>query len=135
MTAVPITSTDRYDERFRTVTRPSLRLVPTPPAPPRRHRTSAATYRRRRFVAAAVLLGVLIAAGQAGRALGSGPLAAPGRRPPVEAYVVEPGDTLWDIAEVLAPERDPRAVVDALVDARGTDVVMPGETVTWLAGR
>jgi len=33
------------------------------------------------------------------------------------AYVVEPGDTLWSIARRVAPGRDPRPVVDALVEA------------------
>ena len=32
-------------------------------------------------------------------------------------YVVEPGDTLWSIARRVAPGRDPRPVVDALVEA------------------
>ena len=46
--------------------------------------------------------------------------------------VVEPGDTLWSIAAEVAPDADPRAVVDALVAARGTARVLPGETITWL---
>jgi hypothetical protein len=45
---------------------------------------------------------------------------------------VEPGDTLWTIADRLAPDADPREVVDALVAARGTTQVLPGETITWL---
>ena len=59
-----------------------LTLVPMPPAglgrPPR---VSATTYWRRRL---AVLLGAVVlvlVAGQAGAALGSSPLAAPGRPP------------------------------------------------------
>jgi hypothetical protein len=40
---------------------------------------------------------------------------------------------LWSIAERLAPERDPREVVDALVQARGSSTIVPGETLTWLA--
>jgi Tfp pilus assembly protein FimV len=34
-------------------------------------------------------------------------------------YVVEPGDTLWSIARRVAPGRDPRPVVDAMVKANG----------------
>ena len=34
-----------------------------------------------------------------------------------ETYVVQPGDTLWTIATEVAPDRDPRAVVDALRSA------------------
>ena len=32
-------------------------------------------------------------------------------------YVVAPGDTLWSIARRVAPGRDPRPVVDAMVQA------------------
>jgi Tfp pilus assembly protein FimV len=46
--------------------------------------------------------------------------------------VVEPGDTLWSIAKRLAPGADPRQVVDALVKARGTTALVPGESLTWL---
>ena len=41
-------------------------------------------------------------------------------------YVVRGGDTLWDIAERVAPGRDPRPVVDAIAAANG---VAPGELV------
>jgi hypothetical protein len=33
--------------------------------------------------------------------------------------VVQPGDTLWTIATEVAPDRDPRPVVDALRSANG----------------
>jgi hypothetical protein len=46
-------------------------------------------------------------------------------------YVVAPGDTLWTIARHLEPTRDPREVVDALVTARHTTVVVPGEVIDW----
>jgi hypothetical protein len=104
---------------------------------PRRHR-SAAVYRRRRFVAAVIGLGVVLAAGHAGAALGGTSLAS-AERPPqaaspaVVTVVVEPGDTLWSIAQRLAPDTDTREVVDALVKARGTSEIVPGETLTWLA--
>lgn len=35
---------------------------------------------------------------------------------PVQTVQVQPGQTLWDIARQLAPDQDPRAVVDAIVD-------------------
>ncbi|HLT70830.1 MAG TPA: LysM peptidoglycan-binding domain-containing protein [Acidimicrobiales bacterium] len=38
---------------------------------------------------------------------------------PGERYVVRPGDTLWGIAAEIAPDRDPREVVEALRDANG----------------
>jgi LysM domain len=36
-----------------------------------------------------------------------------------QEYVVQPGDTMWSIAAEIAPDRDPRAVVDALREANG----------------
>jgi hypothetical protein len=91
-------------------------------------------YRRRRLAAAAVVLGAFMAVLHAGAALGGSTLATPERRPHVASVVVEPGDTLWSVAEELAPGRDPRQVVDAIAAARGTSVIVPGETITWLEG-
>lgn len=36
--------------------------------------------------------------------------------PAAEQLVVEPGQTLWDIATRIAPEEDPRVVIDEIVD-------------------
>ena len=41
----------------------------------------------------------------------------PDRPGPRVTYVVEPGDTLWSIAQRVAPGRDPRPVVDGLIQA------------------
>ncbi len=109
-----------------------------------RPRASAATYRRRRVAAVVLALAIVVGAAQAGGALGDSPLAVSGRRPASSAsasasgsasgttrYVVEPGDSLWSIAEELAPGEDPRPVVDALADARGDAPLIPGETIVW----
>ena len=107
-----------------------LRLVPTPVAGVgTRPRLSAATYRRRRFVVALGVALVLLTAGKAGAALGSSPLEAPGRPPSATHYVVRSGDSLWSVARRLAPDEDPRPVVDALEAARHGSPLLPGETV------
>lgn len=75
----------------------------------------------RRRVLVAALLAVMVGPwiGPVRDAI-SGPSAGP---VPVSrgTYLVRPGDTLWAIAERLAPGEDPRALVDAIVDANGLD--------------
>jgi Tfp pilus assembly protein FimV len=44
-----------------------------------------------------------------------------------QTYVVRPGDTLWSIAAAIAPDSDPRPVVDALRDANGGPNLQVGE--------
>lgn len=47
------------------------------------------------------------------------------------SYVVRQGDTLWSIAERVAPGQDPRPVVDALAAANGVDpgALVPGQAL------
>lgn len=42
-------------------------------------------------------------------------------------YVVQPGDTLWDIAEKAKPGKDPRKMVGRLVKANGGPAITSGE--------
>jgi hypothetical protein len=111
-----------------------VRLVAVPDASPGVRpvaRVSPATFRRRRLMALLGVVVVLVMAGQAGAALGSPSLAASGRAPSVTRYVVRPGDSLWTAAHHLAPDRDPREVVDGLVHARGNGPLMAGELLRW----
>jgi Tfp pilus assembly protein FimV len=100
--------------------------VPRPRALPDR----ATRVRRRRLAAlvAAIVLALAVAASvqvvtwlaDVGRSPAPEAL-DPAAAEPVagEVYVVQPGDTLWSIAAEIAPDRDPRAVVDALREANG----------------
>ena len=83
------------------------------------------TYVRRRIVAAALLVGVLaIAAPAAADAVGGD------ARPSTATVVVQPGDTLWAIAGRVAPDRDPRAVVEDIVAANDlTGDLVPGQAL------
>ena len=86
------------------------------------------TERGRRAVAGlSIAIGLCIAAGtvvtvELGSADGGLQLAG------ASTVVVQPGDTLWSIARSVAPDEDPRAVVDAIVDLNGLDGVdlVPG---------
>ena len=97
------------------------------PRPARCHQR--AVYRRRRVLAALVGLGLVLTIARAGAALGGLTLAAPERLPHVQHVVVQPGDTLWSIAQRAVPGHDVRPVVDAMVRTLGTSTVVAGETV------
>jgi len=98
-----------------------------PPRDPQRVRV----YRRRRAVAlifAALVVGaVVMLAFVGGRASADG--SSPGEIRPTAVYVVRSGDTLWDIATALAPDRDPRIVVAALERSAGGSSVYPGQRI------
>ena len=130
-----VMTTPRFDPRPPAADTPQpvrLTLAPAPRegagCPPR---ISTATYRRRRLAVALAVVFVVLAAGRAGAALGSSPLAAPERPPSVDRYVVQPGDSFWTVAGHVAPSEDPRAVVDALIEARHGDPLLVGETIVW----
>ena len=124
----------------------SLRVLPGCPATaraghlpqfPRAVDRRAATLRRRILVGLALSLLVLA---MWGRITGSGPLGGLAPTPsyratawePVSAmhYVVQPGDTLWSIAEQLAPRSDPRPLVDRLAAAHGGAALVAGERLS-----
>ena len=96
-----------------------------------RRRVARVTYLRRRFAAALVVIAVVLVTAQAGAALGGSALDAPGRARAVAEVVVRPGDSLWSVAQHLAPGDDPRPVVDALAEARRGAPLLVGETVRW----
>ncbi len=105
------------------------RRQPRYPRPARR--PARAVFRRRRLFAALAGLGLVLTVARAGAALEGSSLASPERLPHVRTVVVAPGDSLWSLAARLAPGNDPRSVVDAIVGARGTSTVSPGETISW----
>lgn len=97
-------------------------------------RPSPAVLRRRRFVVAGAVVATVLTcvalagglgAGSPGRpspgrpspgaGRGVSSLASPGSPPAgVKVYLVQPGDTLWGIATRLAPDADPRPLMDRL---------------------
>ena len=116
---------------------PSPRLVVVRTRPSISHQPSQsiiapAVYRRRRAVAAllaaTVLAALILAVGGLLASFGGGPLTA-SERPgaPAAVYVVQPGDTFWEIARRLDPAGDPRPLVARLVAAHGSPVLVPGE--------
>ena len=98
------------------------------PRPARRHRP--AVYRRRRVLAALVGLGLVLTVARAGATFGGSPLAASGRLPHVQEVVVQPGDSLWSIAQRVDPGRDLRPIVDAMAHTLGSATLVAGSTIS-----
>ncbi len=123
---------------------PALTLVPSgvppapaPPASPLPVRLPEAVYRRRRLAVAMILLLALtltLALGRPDRVPpgetnpwpSTGDASLPADLPGV--YVVQPGDTLWDIALAIAPG-DPRSLVHDLAEAAGGAALEPGQQI------
>ncbi|HKA84615.1 MAG TPA: LysM domain-containing protein [Acidimicrobiales bacterium] len=117
-------------------------VEPLRPRPVRRALPDRSTrVRRRRLVALLLAVALVGAIATAGRALlgaaatvqpsSPQPVEAPAR-PPVDGqtYLVKPGDTLWSIAAAIAPDSDPRPVVDALREQNGGPDLQVGERLT-----
>ncbi|MDQ6727663.1 MAG: LysM peptidoglycan-binding domain-containing protein [Actinomycetota bacterium] len=113
-------------------------LVRSAPLPlPRPARAPVATYRRRRALAllAATTLLLLVSLAVQGLlgASRAGAPSSPARAATATAlgpvYVVQPGDTFWDLARMLHPDGDPRPVVARLVAAHGSPVLRVGERI------
>lgn len=93
-------------------------------------RVPTTVYRRRRAVALLVLVSAFVAVAVALSGLGPAPGAPAGlsgARFNTGVYVVQPGDTFWEIARRLAPGQDPRPIVAELVAAHGSATLLAGE--------
>ncbi len=122
----PQARTHRPAERLATVTalyQPSEQSI----APPLRltRRGVIALAAAVAVVSAALLLTAWLSA-PSGAAAGS-----PAARSLPATVTVHPGDTLWDIATRLAPQRDPRAEVELLqqVNSLGNGPLVPGQVL------
>ncbi|HEY3142902.1 MAG TPA: LysM domain-containing protein [Acidimicrobiales bacterium] len=106
-----------------------LELVPRGPAPRpqqwRRLPTRATRIRRRRLAVLMLLAGLIVGSVALVNAMAHGagaPPVIPETDPgPItgDIYVVQPGDSLWSIAQRLAPGEDPRPIVDELRKRNG----------------
>jgi hypothetical protein len=123
-----------HPEFTSTTRRPALRVVEGGRSAAARRR--AATFRRRRvgaFVALTLMLAGLSTIADAAFGLlettadRTPSAAVAAGDAPVAVHLVQPGETLWDIAAEVAPNRDPRAVVDELVELNGSASITPGQ--------
>lgn len=107
--------------------------VPAPERPvrSRRSRSGVRLTRRGRIVVgalvslpfAALLVITGSVAADAGTASPQGPATA--------TVVVQPGESLWNIAQAVAPHEDPRSTITTIRDLNslGTDTVVPGQSL------
>lgn len=92
-----------------------------------------AALRRRHVLLAMVAIALLLALASPWSGRGQTGLTAPGPTAagttlsPHSTYTVQPGDTLWSIAERLDPQGDPRPTMTTLSRQVGSDTVRPGE--------
>lgn len=101
------------------------------------HATMTRTRVRRRRMAAAlgsVALAIVLSAPVAGALGRHGDSLRTDARPArrwEHVVVVQPGDTVWSIAEAAAAGADPRALVDAIAARNGIDAgaVVPGQSL------
>lgn len=107
--------------------RPPRRLVQRRTLPDR-----ATRIRRRRLAALVLTIGVTTGGVALTRAFTSGTFGSGSGDPPAapiteDVYVVQPGDSLWSIAERVADGGDPRPIVDALREQHGDAAVEVGQ--------
>ena len=84
------------------------------------------------LLVAALLTPVLLVASAGAQAANHG--ASPAQvRAGMQHVVVQPGQSLWSIAEQAEPHADPRTVIQQIIqyNALGSDVVAPGESL-WV---
>jgi hypothetical protein len=152
MAAVVIAPADRctpYRPPASSGSRPGVRHPTRPAGQVPAARPDQATYWRRRalvlMAAVVVLAGLVVVAGRALDGVMSWRTTTSTQSTPdavastvsasdaAEVYVVEPGDTLWSIAERIAPGEDPRPIVHVLAQRAGGSGLRPGQRLS-LAG-
>ena len=98
-------------------------------------RAQADIYRRRRLVALALLVGLVLGVMSFMQQADATPTPE-GQLAESVTVIVQPGDTLWGIAATLAPEADPRGLVDQLTELAGGSQLQPGQQLVvpghWL---
>ena len=99
------------------------------PASVARRPSRRGVHRRRVIVFLLLALIPFVLSWAARSTLGGGSLTAPGRSAPAPSYVVQSGDTLWNVARALHPSGDLRATVDRLASSHRGSELQAGERI------
>ena len=126
---VPALATTQATPLVRPLPRPAtVRPAPRPSAAPA---AMAQVYLWRRVAVGALVAVALVLSSWAMSVLGGVSLVTSEHRATPVSYVVQPGDSYWSVAQRVAPNEDPRAVVANLERARGGAPLLPGQTIVW----
>ncbi|MGH9246934.1 MAG: LysM peptidoglycan-binding domain-containing protein [Acidimicrobiales bacterium] len=129
-TVVPDRSSDRSPAAHGAGTPPRPRLVVLEGGRSRAGLVSSSSCRPARLALATLpLLFVLASWLDGGASLPTQSAREPIAATVGDAYVVQPGDTLWAIARRLDPDGDVRATVDRLVGVHGSTTVTVGDRI------
>lgn len=109
---------------IRSAARPGRPVPPTVPA------SGLRLTRRGRLVLVALVAFVVVVVALAGAASVSAVTSAP-EGPATATVVVAPGQTLWEVAEEVAPDEDPRDVIAAIAELNDLpgSIVAPGQSL------
>ncbi|MEM7140566.1 MAG: LysM domain-containing protein [Actinomycetota bacterium] len=99
------------------------------PDMPVRRPVNPEVYRRRRLAVLAVVAGLVLGLASFGRSADA-TQTPESKAAEAVLVVVQPGDTLWSIAETLVPDTDPRPLVAELRDIAGPGSLQPGQLLT-----
>lgn len=112
--------------QVRSAPRPARPVAPTVP-----ERSAVRLTRRGRLVVLALVSLVALALIVVGAASVSAATSS-GAPATTSTVVVQPGQTLWEVAEQVAPDRDPREVIKRISDlnALSSSVVAPGQALS-----
>lgn len=102
---------------------------PSGSAPAAARTASPEVYRRRQLAVVAVVAGLILGLASFGRQADATPTPEADAASAVQV-VVQPGDTLWAIAEDLAPGTDVRPLVAELSELTGGGSLQPGQLIT-----
>jgi len=91
--------------------------------------------RRGRLVLVALVAFLVVAVGLTCAKSVSAATSAPAE-PTTTTVVVQPGQTLWELAEQVSPDRDPREVIRQIADLNALDgaIVSPGQALAVPVG-
>jgi LysM domain len=102
-------------------------IVPSRIAEESSVRPTARVYAMRRLMAAGLALALVFVVGQMASSAMIATPAQPSRAPGTSVHVVQPGESLWSIAQQERPRADMARLVDELLRLNGSSTIRVGQ--------